>query len=346
MDAFVKELYMTETRFYHIAPSGKMRRLSSLEEALATRKNEGYCWLDYYQPTKEDLSLLIEPLGLHPLSIEDCLDDNQIPKIEDYPTNTFVLFNTFNYMDRAFSIQEIDLFIGKNFLVTVSMPGPDGHPALGGIEHIIEHDIESARQGPSFLAHTILDEIVDHKFIVIEALDDELDRIEDVILADHAKFFPTELVRLRRETLSVRKSLFHEREILIKICRKDCVFISEQSILLYRDVYDHLTKFFELTEASRDLVTTLMEMYLSILNNQMTKASNDTNIIVRRLTLITTIFMPLTLIAGIGGMSEWSMITGPENWRTSYPIFFLIMLVLAVINYFFIKWLERKNPRD
>jgi len=152
-------------------------------------------------------------------------------------------------------------------------------------------------------------------------------------------------MHLRRDLLTVRKSLFHEREILVKVCRWDSPFIPAKAIYLYRDIYDHLSKFFELTESYRDLVTSLMEMYLSMLNNRMTKAANDTNLIVRRLTFITTIFMPLTLLAGIGGMSEWSMMTGPQNWRVAYPIFLLAMVVIAVINYFLIKWIEKSRSK-
>jgi magnesium transporter len=143
--------------------------------------------------------------------------------------------------------------------------------------------------------------------------------------------------------LSLRKSLFHEREILVKICRKDCPFISEKAIFHYRDIYDHLAKFFELTESYRDILTSLMEMYLSMLNNQMAKSANDTNATVKRLTFITTIFMPLTLLAGIGGMSEWSMMTGPQNWRIAYPAFLLAMVVIGFINYYLLKWLDKRN---
>ena len=163
---------------------------------------------------------------------------------------------------------------------------------------------------------------------------------------DLERFDPSELLHLRRDLLTVRKSLFHEREILVKICRKDSPFIPDKAIYLYRDIYDHLSKFFELTESSRDLVTSLMEMYLSMLNNQMTQAANDTNVIVRRLTFITTIFMPLTLLAGIGGMSEWSMMTGPQNWRIAYPAFLLAMVVLGVLNYFVIRWLEKSQSKS
>ena len=336
---------MSDSRFYHISQEGKLAHMATLEEALSSTRGEGgFLWLDYCQPSKEDLSVLMEPLGLHPLSIEDCLDESQIPKIEDYLGSTFILFNTFSYANKILTLGEVDFFLGDNFLVTVAGRGPDGQPLLKGAEHSVELDLGSARQGPAFLAHVILDRIVDQKFITIESLEEDLDIAEDTILADHVHFNPAELVRLRRDLVSLRKSLFHEREILVKICRKDCLFISEKAIYYYRDIYDHLAKSFELTESFRDLVTSLMEMYLSTINNRMTQAANETNMTVRRLTFITTIFMPLSLLAGIGGMSEWSMMTGPSNWRIAYPVFLLAMVALGIANYFVLKWLERKRP--
>jgi len=334
---------MSESRFYHISPKGKLSVVATIDAALTTAKDGGFLWLDYCQPTKEELSKLIDPLGFHPLSIEDCLDANQIPKIEDFPRNTFIIFNTFEYLNKKLSVGEIDLFIGANFLVTVSKLNSENRQLLDGIEHIVERDIENARHGPAFLMHVILDYVVDLKFLAIEALEDELEAREEAMLDDVSNFKPAELLQSRRDLLSLRKSLFHEREILIKICRKDCPFIPEKAIFHYRDIYDHLTKFFELTESYRDLVSSLMEMYLSMLNNQMTKAANETNIVVRRLTLITTIFMPLTLLAGIGGMSEWSMMTGPHNWRIAYPAFLLAIGVIGFINYCLLKWFEKRR---
>lgn len=336
---------MSETHFYHIPRQGKLVSIATLDEALVEFKKGEFIWLDYCQPSKEELSALIDPLGLHPLSVEDCLDENQIPKVEDYPYHTFLLFNGFNYANHILFIHEVDLFIGENFLVTVSMLNGDDQPLIKGIDHFVQLDFENARQGPAFLAHIILDYIVDQKFVAIEQLEEELNDAEDMILADRSEFNPAVLIHLRRELLSLRKSLFHEREILVKICRKDCLYIPEKSIFFYRDIYDHLAKFFELTESSRDIVTSLMEMYLSMLNNQMTRAANDTNITVRRLTFITTIFMPLTLLAGIGGMSEYSMMTGSQNWRIAYPAFLLAMAVLGIISYHVLQWLERKDRR-
>jgi magnesium transporter len=114
----------------------------------------------------------------------------------------------------------------------------------------------------------------------------------------------------------------------------------------YRDVYDHLSKFFELTETYREIETSLMELYTSLLNNLMTKMSNDTNTSVKRLTKITTIFMPLTLLAGIGGMSEFTMITGENHWKLAYPLFLLGMAVIGVITFFIIRVLDKRSKAN
>jgi magnesium transporter len=334
---------MSETRFYHISQAGKFLRVNTLSEALALVKKGGYLWLDYFKPSKDDLSTLIEPLGIHPLAIEDCLSDNQIPKIEDFPGNTFIIFNTFHWSNGRLAIDEVDAFLGDHFVVTVARNGSENQRPLSDLEQMIERDIGTDRQGPAFLLHTLLDYIVDQKFVAIEALEEELDKAEDELLANVERFNPAELLRLRRDLLALRKSLFHEREILVKICRKDYSFISEKAIYFYRDIYDHLTKFFELTESYREVVNSLMEMYLSMLNNQMSKVANETNATVRRLTFITTIFMPLTLLAGIGGMSEWSMMTGPANWKISYPLFLLGMGIIGVISYYMLKRLGKKG---
>src|SRR5512133_396174 len=237
---------MSDHRFYYVSPAGKMVRIGTPEEGLAVvAQRKGYLWLDYCSPTQDELSALITPLGLHPLAIEDCLDENQIPKIEDFPRNTFIIFNAFQHEGQTLRIEEINLFLGADFLVTVNKRDEPDHRLLSHIERVVERDVASVRQGPSFLMHLILDYIVDQKFVAIEALEDELEDREDAMLADLAHFSPADLLRLRRELLSVRKSLFHEREILVRICRKDSPFITEQAIYHYRDIYDHLAKFFE-----------------------------------------------------------------------------------------------------
>jgi len=337
---------MSESKFYHFSATGLYYSVASLTDAIDALREGGFIWLDYYKPTKADLTVLVDTIGIHPLSVEDCLDENQVPKIEYFPNNTFVLFNAFSYKDKTLFIDEVNLFIGKNFLITVSGHNSDLRRPLNGVEKIVSNDSQNVKGGPAFLMQVVLDYIVDQKFLAFDALEDELEASEDAVIEDPSTFNPKDLMRLRKYLLILRKSLFHEREILVKICRLDCPFIKDKAIFHYRDIYDHLAKIFELAETYREIVTNLMELYTSLLNNLMTKMSNETNISVRRLTLIATVFMPLTLLASIGGMSEWSMMTGPENWKISYPLFLLGMAVIAFFNYIIIRKIEKKRRSE
>jgi magnesium transporter len=333
---------MSEMRFFKIGSRGALERLPAGAEPTLGGK-DCYLWLDFFNPSADELKVLVDRLGIHPLSIEDCLDDDQIPKVDDLPNYTFILFNSFRYAARALTIDEIDLFVGKDFLVTVHR-NTAGRPLFSKrLEEAIALDAANVRRGPDFLLHIVLDYIVDQKLIAIESLQEELDGAEEAILRAPERFSPADLLHLRRHLLMLRKSLFHEREVFVRICRKDSPFISDKAIYHFRDIYDHLARFFETTEICREMISSHMEIYLSLMNNRMTLLANQTNRVMRRLTLITTIFMPLTLLAGIGGMSEWSMMTGTENWRVSYPAFFAGITLLAVANYYLLRWIDRRT---
>ncbi len=334
---------MSERKYYIFSKAGLFYGIDTLDEAISSSKDNGYIWLNYYNPQKQDLMELVDKLGIHPLSVEDCLDDKQVPKIEQFYDNTFILFNAFNYSQKILNIDEVNIFIGKNFLITVSGHNSDDRKPLAGLEKIISGDPGNIKLGPSGLMHRILDHIVDQKFLAFESLEDELEETEDQILEKPSVFDPTDLMRIRKCLQVLRKSLFHEREILVKLTRHDSPFIPEKALAHYRDIYDHLAKFFELTETYRENVTSLMELYSSLQNNLMTRSANETNASVRRLTLIATVFMPLTLIASIGGMSEWSMMTGPENWKLSYPLFMLAMVIIAAANFIIIRRIEKRG---
>ena len=333
---------MSESKFYHFTATGLFYGIETLDGAVAAATEGGFVWFNFYKPSKEILSSLVDKIGIHPLSVEDCFDEEQVPKIEHFINNTFIIFNSFSYTNNELFIDEINLFLGKNFLITVSGHNSEERKPLNNCELIIENGNISAKAGPDFLMHIVLDWLVDEKYKAFDGMEDELEEAEQSLIDNVEKFQPVQLISMRKNLMRLRKTLYHEREILVKICRLDCPFITEKAIVHYRDIYDHLAKFFELTETYREIETSLMELYTSLLNNLMTKMSNDTNTSVKRLTLIATIFMPLTLLASIGGMSEWSMMTGPDNWKVTYPLFLLGMMIIGVVNYYFIRRLEKK----
>jgi len=335
---------MNTPEFYRIASSGDLEKLDSFSEAVKALGDKGYVWFNYSKASREDLAELVEPLKIHPLSLEDCTDENQVPKMDEFPGYTFLVFNALCYDGEELMSDEVDLFIGENFVVTVSGYSEATQFPLKDIHSAIERNISAVKRGPAWLMHIIIDYIVDQMADVIDKAEADLDKAEEEILASPAVFDPSRLIYLRRNLLALRKILFHEREVLTKVSRNDCEWVPEKATVHYRDIFDHLSNFLEMTESNRDNVTSLMELYASMLNNQMARDSNQTNATVRRLTFITTIFMPLTLVAGIFGMSEWTVMTGGEdNIRRSFLIFAAIMAMIGLTNFLVIKWLERRD---
>jgi len=335
---------MEKTRFYRVTKAGKLMPFDTADEAIKKTLKDEFFWLHYIDPTTEEIAPLIEAIGLSELSIEDVIDDNQLPKIDIFPENTFILINDFSYFSGELHVKEINLFLGENFIVTVDRIGPDGKPVLGEtIEEDVENAISQGRAKPEYALHAIIDAVVDRKLYAIEAIEDELTQAEDALFEHRKGFSVKSLQHIRRSLITLRKSLFHEREILLKISRGDCPLISDKSIFHFRDIYDHITRYFELIETMRDIETSLMEIDLSLRNNEMSRISNRTNRTLRRLTFISTIFMPLTLLSGIGGMSEWSMMTGSQNWRFTYPLFMLGMLIIGTISFRLLIWVARRD---
>jgi magnesium transporter len=334
---------MGASHFYHVSADGQLHTAGSAIEAKSQAHAGGFVWLHYIEPTAEDLAPLILLLGVHALSVEDALDKNSIPKIDIFPDSTLVLINAFTYQKKKLQVHEINLILGEGFLVSVDRMGPDGRPLLNGITETAVSALAHEHVHPAYIMHAILDIIVDRKLFAIEAIEEELAQEEDALFERTAYFDPKTMQHIRSSLLHMRKSLYHEREVFTKISRNDCPLIPEKAIFHFRDIYDHVTRCFELTESLRDMETSLMQIDLSMRSNEMAQAANRTNKSVSRLTFISTIFLPLTLLASIGGMSEWSMMTGPENWRVSYPLFLLVMAAIGAASYWLLRWLARRD---
>ena len=334
------------SRFFFIDPAGELSLVSSIRDAINAVQDGGYMWLDYCDPKIEDLEPLITELNLHPLSIEDSLNEEQLPKLDLYPNYSFLVFNVFESSSEELLAHELDLAIGKNFVISIAHSDSQNQPLLQGMERLIERESHKVRNGPSFLLHLLIDFVVDRKFLAIDQIETKLDNDEDEILQGSPDYDLSRLLDSRRDLNTIRKSVFYEREVLSKLIRQDSPFVVETSLIFFRDVYDHLSRYYEISETARDQVTSLMEIHLSLVSNRMAKTSNRTNAIMRRLTLISSIFMPLTLISGIGGMSEYTMMVGQENWRIGYLVLLVMMVVVAIVNFLLLRRMEHNLPGD
>ncbi|MCE1195722.1 magnesium transporter CorA family protein, partial [bacterium] len=290
-----------------------------------------------------DLEPMIKGLGIHPLSIEDCFDDQYLPKMDLFPDYLGVLFNDFVEEEGLVAIREINFFLGKDFLVSVFRGDETDAARFKDILERFALDNDNLVSGPVRLLHAILDRIIDNKFSLVEKAGDHISAFEDKVLGESRSADTAELHGIRQNLMVMRKSLLHERELLARICRRDSPLIQVSDLAYFSNLYDHLAKFVEIIESNRETMTNLAQIQLTLTNNAMAEASNRMNRSVNRLTLITTIFMPLSLIAGIGGMSEWTLITGPDNWKIAYPILIGAMALLGIGNYFVLRWLERKD---
>ena len=336
---------MENRHWYYFSPNGKAAPIKglSLADTLALRKKGGFLWLVYITPKKEDLQPLAESLGIHPLSIDDCFDEDYLPKMDLFTDYAGILFNDFVNGADSVSVREVNFFLGKDYLVSVFREGKVDLARCEAVLAELSGEALGAGAGPARVLYAILDRIIDSKFSSVEQVGDRISKVEDLILTGAGAVDNMAVHGIRQNLMVMRKTLFHEREILARICRHDSPLFQKADLAYFSNLYDHLAKFVEIVESNRETITNLVQIQLSLASNAMAESANHTNRSVNRLTLITTIFMPLSLIAGIGGMSEWTMMTGPGNWKLAYPILIGAMALVGGINFIFLKKFERKE---
>jgi magnesium transporter len=332
-------------RFFCCRTDGSHTEHASAAAACASASQNDFVWAAYASPEPEALNNLTDLFAISPLSLADCFDDDRIPKIDTFPGYSEILFNDFLPFSPAFGVEEINAFLGKSFLVTVF--GDVTAASVAPEEILFSLSAEKNVRPPSSasLLHAILDRLVNGHFSAIEEVGDRIAAFEDSVMDGTEAVSAAELQGIRHALTLMRKSLVHEREILVRIGMKDSVYIPDALLAFYENLLDHISKYLDIVESSRESVTNLMQIKLSLTGNAMAEAANRTNASVSRLTFITTIFMPLTLLAGIGGMSEWTMMTGQQNWKVSYAILVGAMAVLALANFAILKRLERRKRK-
>ena len=271
-----------------------VRRADRVEPAWLDPSSAAMVWVDLATPTDEEARILADVFHFHPLSVEDARSSIQFPKAEPYPGYLYVVLHRINVHKgkHTFATHDIDFFIGQRFLVTVH----DGEST--SIAHLRDlcgrHD-RPLSDGPVGLFHRIVDTMVDHYRPVMDALELRIDSLEEEAFSGQRNL-ARRMVKIRQELAEMRRVLMPQRDVLGRLARREFVAISDEMAYRFRDVYDHVVRLADEAILFQDRVTGILEVSLASISNRL-------NQVMKVLTVMSTIFLPLTVLSGMWGMN-------------------------------------------
>lgn len=309
--------------------------ITEIQECFTFKDKPTVTWINVDGIHKVEIpEKLGECYGFHPLIIEDILNSDQRPKMEDFGGYIYIVLKMLNLDSRTNSIisEQISLILGPNFVISFQ----EGHE--GDVFNPVRERLRTGKgkirkMGADYLAYSLIDSIVDNYFIILEKLGEKIESLEERLVTNPAGNVLREIHNLKREMLFLRKSVWPLREVISTMAKGESSLIHPSTGIYLRDIYDHTIHVIDTIETFRDMVSGMLDIYLSSISNRM-------NAVMKVLTIIATIFMPLTFLAGVYGMNFKYM---PElEWKLGYPMIVLVMLIVALIMLFFFrkkKWL-------
>jgi magnesium transporter len=273
---------------------------------------------------------LIEDIGakfsIHPLVLEDILHLSQRPKMEEFDSYIFFVLRMFYFEEQNIVEEQISIILGDHYVITFQeKPGDIFDPIR---ERIRSRKFKITKSKSDYLAYSIIDAIVDNYFVILEELGDRVELVEDELLMNPSRENLHEIHNLKRKMIALRRSVWPLREVINKLDRSESSLIKKTTRIYVRDVYDHTIQVIDAIENYRDILSGMLDTYLSSLSNRM-------NEVMKVLTIIATIFIPITFIAGVYGMNFEYM---PElKWRFGYFLVWGVMIVVTVIMLIYFK---------
>lgn len=280
-------------------PAHTLRKTDSFDEIRKTlNEKKGFLWVSLECATEEEINQMLRDLfNFHPLSVEDSLSAGyQVSKVDDFIDYIFIIAHAVKQKHDFNEIEtnELNIYLGEKYLVTCSTDA-----AMSPVQKVwerVEKDFRFAKFGPDFLCHAVLDTLVDEYMPLIDQMESEIDWLEDQVLEKPTPATLERLLTLKHTIMSLRRVISPQREMINRLARDEFSQIDPQSRYYFRDIYDHLVRIQDLTDTIRDLVSGAMDIYLN-------STSLRLNEVMKALTIVSTIFLPLTLIAGIFGMN-------------------------------------------
>jgi magnesium transporter len=321
-------------RILEVGPSGAVETHDD-----ATRIGppvEGFLyWIDLSAQDDAQLELLQKAFNFHPLAIEDCLHFDQRPKVEEYDGYLFIVTQGFVCLGGSIEnlkILELHTFLGPNFLVTVHSEGID---ALDSVWKRAAGDPATLRRAVDFVYYLIADRMVDGNFPILDLVTEELETLEEEILSSSQREHLTRIFELKHQLVNMRKVMSPQRDVLAALTKLDNPHISERSMHYFRDVYDHLMRINESIEANRDLLGNALEAYLS-------SVSQRTNEIMKYLTIMSAVFLPLAFVVGFFGQN-FQQLVGISGWMQSASMMWVMIALCLGIPFGMVVWFRRKR---
>jgi len=305
------------------ADSVEEKEISSIQECERYYGTQKVTWLSV--EGLHDLKA-VEQTGacfhIDPLVLEDIVNTGQRPKMEDFDTHLFVVLKALRFSHDSGEViadQVAVVFTGNEVITFQEERG-------GLFDHLRERIRRGKgklrRSGTDYLAYAIIDTVVDNYFSVLEEIGERIEFLEDELVSEPDEYTMNEIYRLKREVIFLRKTVWPLRELVGSLCRRDSDLIRESTVPFLRDTYDHTVQVIETIETFRDVMSGMLDMYMSSLSNKM-------NAVMKVLTVIATLFMPLTFIAGLYGMNFKHM---PElEWPWGYAFSLLLMAAVVVV---------------
>lgn len=308
------------------------KELETIEEVFSYGNTSGVTWINIDGLHDMDMIEKVgNHFGLHPLALEDIVNTQHRPKLDDFEDYVLVACKMISWKEEKneLEIEHISLLLGKNYVITFQEKRGDVFNPVR--ERMRKAKGRIRRMGADYLAYALMDAVVDNYFIVLENMGEEIEALEERVLDNPEPAILNAIHRLKRELIFLRKSVWPLREIIAALEKGDSALVNEKTLVYFRDVSDHTIQVMDTVGTFRDMLTGMMDVYLSSVSNRM-------NQVMKVLTIMASIFIPLTFLAGIYGMNFEHM---PElKWPLGYPLVWLIMIVLG-LGMLFVFWRKK-----
>jgi magnesium transporter len=266
-----------------------------LDPAWLAPESEGWVWVDLSAPSAEEVRILTDVFHFHELAVEDAVAEIHHPKVESYGTYIYVILHGIDFRAREhrFKTIDVDFFLSEKYLVTVHA---GVSRSVGQVGDVCSRNGYVLREGPAAVMHRIIDTMVDNYRPEVQKLEERLDELEQEVFKGGDPNLAKRIIEFKRDVASLRRVVLPQRDVVARLARREFPFISEAVSYRFRDVYDHLVRLTDESNFFQDRIASLLDAHLSLVSNQL-------NSVMKVLTIIATLFMPLTVLTGMYGMN-------------------------------------------